>query len=511
MPKRSGKKKSKKGKSLATQQDGDSTDSAQVTTASPETLFASLSNATPQELESYMEQLFKIVDCVNSEDTGLEGQSTSQVGGTLYYDDDYYQPMHEQEFDYTMDHGEEDFTPIVPLPRRGRPPLRENVRRVRDLSRSPIQTRRHAPPLPPRTMSVPPPRIPPRDPTNVQPLYNYEAYRNASFANITPPRPPPRVRSRSPIAVQRDNNVNNAIANVDQIDNRLADDQARDRERRALQTATTGETTAEDPMAFNPDTLSTVIKDLLGIGASTPSGDFLNSYMLLGANLDDKIKSKIIAGEFVEMSALWDVDELPPRVNMSFREEDGSQLSFSPAKARDPNSFAEWEYLFFTFASVYSSYHPKEAGGVFSYMRRVADIHRDYPNTFIWRVYDTKFRKAKAKCKALPWHIMIPQMQSDARSAYYRSLATKKDRKPAPQPQPRGNQNQGPKRRVRNSCDRWNSVASCSKSNCKFLHVCSNCRGNHIVLNCTASYSAPPTPPPSTSAPPAAAPVSRKT
>ncbi len=527
-----GKKKGKKGKTLV---NGNGSDGSMDGTPSPAALLASLQGASKEELEEYLHQLYSICEGVNEDGLAysVAGDSevpvTGKVGERGYVD--YSDGKGADALDEYFDAQGYYIPSASDLAKQNQ--VQERMQ-LRSSDPPPIPPR--APPtLPPRYNFIPPP-LAPREPLDLPPLYNYEVYRNVSYVNSSPPRPPPREsrvsrtrsrsptrrrsrsptrrRSRSPTRRRSRSPAGRQDANTRGIDSH----RGRSRDRRSPDSRDHREVAlrererntrpsrdypqlrdgqADDPMAFDMEKLSGVIKDMLGIGQDIPSGDFMNHYLILGSNLDPKIKSKIIAGEFVEMNVLWDQDELPARVDMSFKEDDYSQMSFSAAKARDPATLTEWSYLFFTYASVYASYHPAEAGGVFTYMRRIADMHRDNPNTYIWRIYDTKFRKAKAACKLLPWHVNITQMQSDARSAYYRSLSfkTKKPQNVGRGGQPTG-QNPGPRRRVRNSCDRYNTAAGCSNTRCRFSHVCNNCgKANHTVLQCHA-FVAPPVPSP---------------
>ena len=196
------------------------------------------------------------------------------------------------------------------------------------------------------------------------------------------------------------------------------------------------------------------------------------------------------------MSTLWDTEELPAKINMSVSSEDHSQLSFAAAKPRDPANIAEWSHLFYVYASIYGSYHPNEAGPMFLYMRRIQDLHRDYPNTYIWRIYDTKFRKNKAEVHSLSWHVIIPSVKDDARAAYYRKLKKTNENKAAVSGVTNYKQNQPSshnRRRVKNSCDKWNG-GSCTRMRCRFSHICSNCAGPHMITQCPtlSSRSSPP-------------------
>ncbi len=500
MANKNGKKKGKKGKTTGLAQGG-----GKDTTVSPTEMLESLKSASPEELEAYLKELHSVCEAAKAKEF-------MKVGDTLNYDDQLPGTSTESlgpegiglqhECDTQAYYAESSV---------------EDDRNSAEFYYPPAKL----PPLPPREFSlrsrvVRPPPLPPRDP--LDPIYDYTVHDQYLFINVKPPLPPrlptrtpTRIRSRSPLNRSPAHVVSNVIdvppvvvdtpQSLPQTGNPGQDKDVRD-------VSTTSATTAlrdgqpDDPMAVDPAHLSSIIQDMLGVSSQSDKGDFLNSYMLCGFNLDTKIKAKIVAKEYVELATLWDQDECPARVNMSVSNDDHTQLSFMAAKPREPASIYEWSHLFYVYATVYASYHPKEAGSLFSYMRRIQDMQKDNPTTYIWRIYDVKFRQAKAKFHELPWHIIISPMQGDAKSAYFRGLANKKDKKPA------GNTRFGTpttvKRRVKNSCDRWNG-GSCTNQKCRFLHVCANCgRGSHTVLTCNSSTTAPPVdsaPTPTTTAP----------
>ncbi|MCP3890951.1 MAG: hypothetical protein GY702_19070 [Desulfobulbaceae bacterium] len=241
-----------------------------------------------------------------------------------------------------------------------------------------------------------------------------------------------------------------------------------------------------------------MIKDLLGVGPNCRSGDYYNAFMLAGSSVDPKIRSKIIAGEYVELSLLAPKDETPASLQMSFLEDEENQINFSAAKSKKPATLAEWSYLFYSYASIYLPHHPNEAAQLVTYMQRIADMHKEEPNTYIWRFFDEHFRRMREGCKEdpLPWHIHHPQTISNAKAAYFRSLSKAKSnqsaysysRKGAQTGGNRGRgrgrgQGQGQQNRSGNLCNRYNE-GTCTFSPCKFTHLCSICRGVHPAINC---------------------------
>ncbi len=421
---------------------------------SPADVFATLQQASPEELNDYMQELYMICEETNVDQSNIMTLRSQVRDPNVNYnpgssqqvqsDDSHDEFYNEQVFngDYQNKVLNNDFYENMfpsDANANGNTQGGYNYNDVGSWGMPPpLPPRAHvAPPLPPRQRVQLPPPLPPKKPLVVTPLYDFDANVSYSFENVLPRgrqlNSPYQQRDRSRSPVRYDRHMYNTSSTGDYSANsRYHDRYGRpiiinpdvnaggySRQPRQYQLR---DGQADDPMAFNPSHLSGAIKDMLGIGPASQGGDFMNSYLLLGTNLDPKLKAKIIAGEYVEKSALWDQDEAPAKVNMSLSQDEETQMSFTAAKPRDPATLSEWSYLFFVYASVYGSYRPDEASGMFMYMRRIADLHRDYPSTYIWRIYDVKFRKAKAACQLIPWHVTINQMQSDARSAYYRSL-----------------------------------------------------------------------------------------
>ena len=145
--------------------------------------------------------------------------------------------------------------------------------------------------------------------------------------------------------------------------------------------------------------------------------------------------------------------------------------------------------------STYLQKFSKEAPHVFTYIQRIMSLSRTYPNTYIWRLYDERFRRVKQFSRHLPWHLIDQNILQEVRA----HLA-----------QVKPGQGQGAARRqppaaagaAKNSTDKqpgfcfdFNKVEGCSKppGSCIFRHQCTKCRKyNHPAFKCTVQVAPKP-------------------
>ena len=147
------------------------------------------------------------------------------------------------------------------------------------------------------------------------------------------------------------------------------------------------------------------LNQMLGAGGEE-TGEIPNSYFVAGTTVDIKIKKKIWAREFVELGSLMNKPEVGSSVNMSYAPGSNSHLSFTPAKPRQPNNIYEWVQMFVTYAAIYCQKYPSESPQLLTYILRVMGITKSHPSSYIWRIYDERFRRLKQYSLSLPWHLL---------------------------------------------------------------------------------------------------------
>jgi hypothetical protein len=232
-------------------------------------------------------------------------------------------------------------------------------------------------------------------------------------------------------------------------------------------------------------------------GGATPQTTGENpvtNYLVLGATLDPKIKAKVWAGQYVELSSLSDQSDVKVSVSVN---KDDSLISLTPAKSPPPATIYSWLRLFAAYAAVYLERYPAQGPAMFSYTVRIFDLHRQYGGV-AWRNYDEKFRRVKAVCPTLPWHtvnwdmamsLVHPSANPGGQSQSTRPTSNGRHpfRGQSGQNQTGGqasryqtDDNRGANRGV---CFRFNGKG-CELTNCRFKHACSNCGRAHSKQKC---------------------------
>ena len=128
----------------------------------------------------------------------------------------------------------------------------------------------------------------------------------------------------------------------------------------------------------------------------------VSSYLILGATLDPKVKSKIWSREYVELSSLHQ-EQMDPAVSVSVQDNGKPSISLRPTKSSPASNFYQWLTWFGTYASVYLEKFPEQASSVMTYMIRILELSRKHQG-FLWRTYDENFRRMRSYVD-MPWHI----------------------------------------------------------------------------------------------------------
>jgi len=204
-------------------------------------------------------------------------------------------------------------------------------------------------------------------------------------------------------------------------------------------------------------------------------GETLSSFLVAGATLETKIKAKIWSNEFIELGSLIPKNQVPPGLNIHTEAGASSQFSITSSKVRQPSNVAEWHRWFSIYAAVYTQKHPDEAPGLFTYICRIIKLKDQYPNTFLWRDYDTQFRRVRAFVQ-LPWHILNMQILNDLETPPRLGNSNT------------SNTNQSNSSNKTGVCFPYNRPTGCSNKACKYTHKCSGCGIlGHPRCKCTKS------------------------
>ena len=137
----------------------------------------------------------------------------------------------------------------------------------------------------------------------------------------------------------------------------------------------------------------------------------LARYLVLGATLEPKIKSKIHEGRYVDLGALSSPTDTAVSVAMGNNGQ--PTISLTPVRTRPPSSIFEWLRLFGTYASIYLHAHTDEASSLMTYMGAIMDMSKRHGG-YAWRVYDETFRRIRALSPTLQWHVTNWDLAMDA-------------------------------------------------------------------------------------------------
>ena len=233
--------------------------------------------------------------------------------------------------------------------------------------------------------------------------------------------------------------------------------------------------------SFDGDSVALAINRMMGVEGQR-QGEIPNGYFMLGTTVDVKIKKKIWNKEYVDLGSLVPRNETSQtRVNFAFAPGHTSQMSLTPQKPPPPANMMEWVNWFSIFASIYLEKYPGEGPSLFTYIHRVMGVNRSHQNTYIWRIYDEKFRRLKQHSETLPWHLLDHHVLNEAVecSAQFKANLNKSQRGRGGQ----GNQNAGKK----GPCFAYNKVTGCKRGveNCRFQHECSRCQSAHPAFKCS--------------------------
>ena len=149
--------------------------------------------------------------------------------------------------------------------------------------------------------------------------------------------------------------------------------------------------------------LSSAITQIINPQVQDKEGKKLaSSYLILGSTLDPKVKSKIWAREYIELSSLHQ-EQMDPAVFVSVQDNGKPSISLKPSKSSPPANFYQWLTWFSTYAAVYLEKFPEQASSMMTYMIRILELSRKHQG-FLWRTYDENFRRMRSFVD-FPWHI----------------------------------------------------------------------------------------------------------
>jgi hypothetical protein len=213
----------------------------------------------------------------------------------------------------------------------------------------------------------------------------------------------------------------------------------------------------------------TLLNSLLNQDAGEPAAKVDNVITIsdgipLGAATPLRVRSKIWANQYIDLSLLLQCREEPLSLNIS----SGSVTSQQgQTKQKTPLSIHQWTDAFLIYMSIYIQKFPDQAPHLLKYCHYIRELSRLLGDR-AWRVYDENFRLLK-KTSALLWQKPVEELRMKAASTNTQSQ----------QPFRAGSGNKPIK-----FCFAFNNGEQCLHSPCPFAHRCQACSGSHARVNC---------------------------
>ena len=203
--------------------------------------------------------------------------------------------------------------------------------------------------------------------------------------------------------------------------------------------------------------------DIARSGDTQNKPSFTSVALPLHTTVSQKIKEKIWANEFVELSTVFDDDlRLKSNISLHFTETGASVITNQRKRFI---TIEQWIDAFAKYASVMRIKYPESAEALAQYSATVRSIAQANGN---WHYNDTQFRKLR-QTTHMPWEVIQHEL-------YFKSLSQKssfRDRQDF----------QGTISTSRKVCFKYNRGEHCG--GCSFQHACSFCGGtNHAVFRC---------------------------
>ena len=205
-----------------------------------------------------------------------------------------------------------------------------------------------------------------------------------------------------------------------------------------------------------------------------PAADATAQSNPLDFMVPQKIKDKIWAREFVELSTLLLDEDQGMELQISSH---SSKPTFTlvPKTKREVNTIASWTKAFNCFTAVYSRKWPEEIPGLLKHMEVVVGLADDNAN---WKAYDKGFRRLHANGLEQFGQINIDLYLSSSRSPFHKSSGQSGDA----DREGKGGKGKKSKQHPRGFCFKFHNGKKCD--GCDYKHTCYNCQGHHAVTKC---------------------------
>ena len=235
------------------------------------------------------------------------------------------------------------------------------------------------------------------------------------------------------------------------------------------------------------DSLQHVLQSLLGEqGGEESNYNFLGTDELpLGANLPERLISKIRQGEFVDFPLLLDPHEDQQSIIVNTVNGQPS-INVKKASSSKITSISQWTDAMLIYGAIYIQAQPKQASAFFKYMDFIRSMSKSGSN---WFNYDELFRRVREKTNR-SWDspLLIPFINSTNSRHNQGQSQGSQNRPPPGNFQPKLKQ---PFRVPRGYCYNFHTPETrCTATRCSYVHKCPLCSGTHPIFRCQAQKKA---------------------
>lgn len=215
-------------------------------------------------------------------------------------------------------------------------------------------------------------------------------------------------------------------------------------------------------------------------GSKTPGGNqdtipsknnFISVALPLGSAVQDKIKSKIWADDYIDLGSLLTAQQGDDTYSIKLQNSGGHPtLSVvSNQKKLSITTIDSWTNAFLTYIAIYTQNHPNQHASILKYMSIIRDLASNAAN---WKYYDETFRSIR-KSQSLPWDQIHTELWLGAHNIRKPSQGNFRPKTSSVRP-PFG------------YCFKYHTGTPCH--GCSFKHQCSKCGGNHPLTKCSQTY-----------------------
>ena len=202
-------------------------------------------------------------------------------------------------------------------------------------------------------------------------------------------------------------------------------------------------------------------------------------YMLVANHLDETLKAKIIANQYVDFSKLLNRDRSEDEnQKMTLVNRGGLSYWIPLEKSNSIGNYVKWEQAFRVFLHVYSSKFPTKATELIQYNHTIQTAANSYSWDNVYQ-YDKEFRRHIERHPTRKWSIILQQ-------AWTMFLKDRVNATPSKNGNSSQNGSEGGKPKTsRRLCYDFNDGNCRFGNKCRFEHKCGFCgKYGHGTINC---------------------------